>query len=125
MTYQAQNKQDASCFHIRLKVSRQVKKTKHSDSRPKMEASSCFCVAAAAVYVFTVLLKLKGGCHAGFWTTAAVVSLYFIVPPVVHGVLLLCSSLILVYVTERRVKQLPAKGRAVLVTGENGVRGVG
>lgn len=125
MTYQAQKTQDASCFHIRLKVSWQVKETKRSDSCPKMEASSCFCVATAAVYIFTVLLKLKGGCRAGFWTTTAMASLYFIIPPVVHGVLLLCSSLILVFLTERRVKQLPAKGRAVLVTGETGVCGVG
>lgn len=93
-----------------------------------METSSYFCVAAAAVYVVTVLRKLKEGCGAGAWTTAFVASLYFIVPPVVRGVLLLCSSVVLVYVTERRVKLLPVKGRVVLVTGETGgwrVRGVG
>lgn len=89
-----------------------------------METGSCFCVVAAAVYVFTVLWKLKEGCGAGFWTTTFVAlvgdfvaSLYFIVPPVVHGVLLLGCSFIPIYITERRVKLLPVKSRVVLVTG--------
>lgn len=82
-----------------------------------METGSCFCVVAAAVYVFTVLWKLKEGCGAGFWTATFVASLYFIVPPVVHGVLLLGCSFILIYITERRVKLLPVKSRVVLVTG--------
>lgn len=86
-----------------------------------MEASSCFCVVAAAVYIVTVLWKLKEGCGAGFWTATFVAlvgaSLHFMAPPVVHGVLLLGCSFILIYITERRAKLLPVKSRVVLVTG--------
>ncbi|XP_076588168.1 17-beta-hydroxysteroid dehydrogenase type 2 [Chaetodon auriga] len=88
-----------------------------------MEITSCFCTIAAALFIFTVLWKLRDGSAARYWTAAfgalagaLGASLYFLVPPVVCGVVLLSCSFILICVSER-VELLPAKSRVVLVTG--------
>ncbi|XP_044050007.1 estradiol 17-beta-dehydrogenase 2 [Siniperca chuatsi] len=84
----------------------------------------CFCVVAAAVYVVTVLRKLKEGCGSGCWPAAlgalgalGGAALYVTVPPAVCAAALLSCSFILIRVTERRVELLPAQSRAVLITG--------
>ncbi|XP_073327806.1 17-beta-hydroxysteroid dehydrogenase type 2 [Pagrus major] len=93
-----------------------------------MDTSSCFSVVAAAVSVFTVLWTLRDRCGSGYWTAACGAlsgalsgalgsCLYLNVPPAVCGTALLTCSFILICVTERRVKLLPAERRAVLVTG--------
>ncbi|XP_041794455.1 estradiol 17-beta-dehydrogenase 2 [Chelmon rostratus] len=89
-----------------------------------MEISSCFCVTAAAVSVFTMLWKVREASGAGYQTAAfgtligaLGASLYFLVSPVFCGLALLSCSFILICVTERRRKLLPVKSRAVLVTG--------
>nr|XP_046250093.1 estradiol 17-beta-dehydrogenase 2 [Scatophagus argus] len=90
-----------------------------------MEVGSCFCVVAAAVFIFTVLWKLKEGCGDGSWAAAAGAlvgalvgaSLYLTVPPVVCGVAFFSCSFALIYLTERRAELLPARSKAVLITG--------
>ncbi|XP_026222313.1 estradiol 17-beta-dehydrogenase 2 [Anabas testudineus] len=85
-----------------------------------MESCTWFCVAAAAVYTFTLLRKLGLGFDAGFWPMAIVgASLGFIISPGFCGLVLLSCSLSLVWNTEsrRRRELLPTESRAVLITG--------
>lgn len=82
----------------------------------KMDGRITFCGAAWTVFAVT-LWKLKRCCSCGFCAAAFVASLYFLLPPVVHGVLLLVCSFVLVRVANRS-ELLPVKNRAVLVTGE-------
>lgn len=83
----------------------------------KMENSTCFCMAATVVFILTLVWKLKRGHGSGFFTAVFVASLCFILPPAVHGVLLLVYSSILAWFTKTRSELLPVKNRAVLITG--------
>lgn len=82
-----------------------------------MDSRMAFCGAAWAIFAVTLLWTLRRRCGCGF-CAASVASLYFLLPPVVHGVLLLVCSSVLVWVASRRCELLPVKNRAVLVTGE-------
>ena len=94
-----------------------------------MDTSSCFCVVAAVLSIFTVLWTLRDRCGSGYWMAACGAlsgalswalgsGLYLNVPPALCGTALLTCSFILILVTERRVELLPVERRAVLVTGE-------
>lgn len=87
-------------------------------SRLKMEPGTAFCAAAWLVFASALAWKLRrSGASEVCAAAAAVASLYWVVPPVVHGLLLLGYSSILVWVTNTRSELLPVKDRAVLVTG--------
>lgn len=88
-------------------------------SRLKMEPGTAFCAAAWLVFASALAWKLRrsGASEVCAAAAAAVASLYWVVPPVVHGLLLLGYSSILVWVTNTRSELLPVKDRAVLVTG--------
>ncbi|XP_056243089.1 estradiol 17-beta-dehydrogenase 2 isoform X2 [Seriola aureovittata] len=85
-----------------------------------MEVCCCFSVGAAALYVLTLLWRFRRGRHAGCRRGALVgalgASLCFTVSPVLCGGVLLTCSLHLICVS-RRNELLPAKSRAVLITG--------
>ncbi|XP_022617339.1 estradiol 17-beta-dehydrogenase 2-like [Seriola dumerili] len=85
-----------------------------------MEVCCCFSVGAAALYVLTLLWRYRQDCHAGCRLGALVgalgASLCFTVSPVLCGGVLLTCSLHLICVS-RRNELLPAKSRAVLITG--------
>ncbi|XP_040894366.1 estradiol 17-beta-dehydrogenase 2 [Toxotes jaculatrix] len=82
----------------------------------------CFSVGAAALYLLTVLWKLKDGREAGHrpgalvWALVAAL-LYFTGSPGFCGVVLLSCSLGLICETLRRSELLPVQSRAVLITG--------
>lgn len=85
-----------------------------------MESASCFFAAASAVYVLSLLWALREGRGTRVWLAVVLVgaSLYQILPPALHGILLLACSLVLIGATRRAVQLLPVKSRAVLITGE-------
>lgn len=85
-----------------------------------MESTSCFFAAASAVSVLSLLWALREGRGARVWLAVVLAgaSLYQILPPALHGVLLLGCSLVLIGATGRAVQLLPVKSRAVLITGE-------
>ncbi|XP_056906777.1 estradiol 17-beta-dehydrogenase 2 [Takifugu flavidus] len=82
-----------------------------------MDGRMAFCGAAWALFGATLLWKLKRRCSRGFCAAAFVASLHFLLPPIVHEVLLLVCSSVLVGVAHRRCELLPVENRAVLVTG--------
>lgn len=99
---------NSRCFHARL--NRQEKL-----ASLRMDTSTCFCVAASVVFAFTLLWTLWRGHGPG--AAVFVACLYFTLPPVVHGVLMLIYSSFLVWISNRRSELLPVNNRAVLVTG--------
>lgn len=60
-------------------------------------------------------LRMEAG--TGLCAAALLASLYWILPPGLHGLLLLLCGAILVWVARRRSELLPVRDRAVLVTG--------
>lgn len=85
-----------------------------------MESASCFFAAASTVYILTLLWALREGRGTGVWLAAALVgaSLYQILPPALHGIVLLGCSFALIGATRRAVQLLPVTSKAVLITGE-------
>lgn len=85
-----------------------------------MESASCFSAAASAVYVLSLLWAMREGRGTRVWLATILVgaSLYPILPPALHSILLLGCSFVLVGATRRAVQLLPVKSRAVLITGE-------
>ncbi|KAF3706005.1 Estradiol 17-beta-dehydrogenase 2 [Channa argus] len=87
-----------------------------------MEICTWFCVGAAALYIFTLLRKLKDGAQGRHWPVALTVALvgaclYFTESPVFCGLVLLGCSLGLLGEVARRPELLPVQSRAVLITG--------
>uniref|UniRef100_A0A674NRX7 Hydroxysteroid (17-beta) dehydrogenase 2 n=1 Tax=Takifugu rubripes TaxID=31033 RepID=A0A674NRX7_TAKRU len=82
-----------------------------------MDGRMAFRGAAWALFAATLLWKLKRRSSRGFCAAAFVASLHFLLPPIVHEVLLLVCSSVLVGVAHRGCELLPVENRAVLVTG--------
>lgn len=83
----------------------------------EMDPGTSFCWAASLLFVSVLAWRLRRGCATEICSAAAMASLYWLLPPLVLGLLLLVYSTVLVWDTNRWSELLPVKNRAVLVTG--------